>query len=315
MLPPEQVAGLPPPMPPPRLPPLPDDVPQQAGFIFNKQLFCTTSRDGKAWSQPVALLGGCDTPQLATIGRDLYVYFVGRPNQPGDLSMERAPLLRSASGAWSLGPSRSLIIRDELPLGQTDPSLLRLADGRYRLYYVTPRPGDMMWSRPDPAYNRTEISSAISDDAAIWTKEPGVRLEGAGLVDPEAVLAPDGRVRLMYTSGTDLRVHSAISSDGKAFTPEQGTRANGGVTDTRRSRAGEYSMVFQGVPFGTDFPPLMYARSEDAFTFSSPEVLQIPGVPHPGHRLEAPSLVELEDGGKLLIFLEAPLQHMRSIHR
>jgi hypothetical protein len=252
---------------------------------------------------------GCDTPQLAVIEHQIYVYFVGRTStsQVLPLPLARARLVRNGQGTWALDSLGPLAIVGGAFLGQTDPSLLRLPDGRYRLYYVTPRPGRASWAQADPAYNRTEISSAISTDATTWLREPGPRLEGRGLVDPEAVVAPDGRIRLMYTSGTDLRAHSAISADGLDFTVEEGARVDGGVTDTRRMRSGGYLMVFQGVPFGTDFPPLMQVRSEDAFRFPNPQVLNIPGAPRAGYRLEAPSQVELEDGSRLLIFLQAPV--------
>eukprot|EP01044_Picomonas_judraskeda_P021950 COSAG03_NODE_5309_length_1279_cov_1.447458_1_plen_228_part_00 len=50
------------------------------------------------------------------------------------------------------------------------PSVVRLDDGSYRMYYTESGPG-LLWTQ-----SRGRILSAVSADGALWSPEPGVRL-------------------------------------------------------------------------------------------------------------------------------------------
>ncbi len=100
------------------------------------------------------------------------------------------------------------------------------------------------------------VESAVSSDLVDWSVEPGVRLDlgtsrATGV--PDAVVLPDGRVRLYFVwsdSSSPERIDSAVSSDGLAFTRERGDRLTGGYVDPAvvRSTDGSWLMVCSTSP-------------------------------------------------------------------
>jgi hypothetical protein len=112
------------------------------------------------------------------------------------------------------------------------PEAVRLPDGRWLIYAVN---GSALGG-PGMVYAESQ------DEGRTWTCGI-VNVPGA---DPDVVLLPDGRIRIYYVEfpfGPDTpqpgaqtsepnRVKSAVSSDGKNFTTEEGTRLEGsGYTD------------------------------------------------------------------------------------
>jgi len=111
------------------------------------------------------------------------------------------------------------------------PEAVRLPDGRWVMYAVN---GSALGG---PGF----LYAESQDEGRTWTCGT-INLGGA---DPDVVLLPDGRIRLYYvqfpfgphppqpgTTTEPNRVMSAISSDGKNFTTEEGTRLEGiGYTD------------------------------------------------------------------------------------
>lgn len=110
------------------------------------------------------------------------------------------------------------------------PSIVQLADSRWRMYFEARGPAD----RP------TVICSAVSSDMLNWELEGGIRLQRpGGLGGPRYLPLPDGRGRL-YCFGADhgqggsigekrpiQGVLSAITSDGLQFELEPGYRMRG----------------------------------------------------------------------------------------
>ncbi|MBZ9572280.1 hypothetical protein KJA15_03045 [Patescibacteria group bacterium] len=96
-----------------------------------------------------------------------------------------------------------------IPGGYCDAEVVKLPDGRYRMYYgLDPR------TYPE----NINIVSAISSDGLNWTSEPGTRLpEGFNYAMPSVIELPDGRFRMYYNSGG---IQSAISNDGLNFQVE-----------------------------------------------------------------------------------------------
>ena len=95
-----------------------------------------------------------------------------------------------------------------------DASVVRLLDGRYRMY-----------GNYDTA--RGLIDSWISQDGIVFEKEAGSRLTGFGIIWPSVVILPDGRFRMYYTDQSnpfDSAIKSAISTDGLNFIVEDGER-------------------------------------------------------------------------------------------
>jgi len=153
------------------------------------------------------------------------------------------------------------------------PDAVRLIDGTLRLYYVNGENGTIGIARVD--------GDAVSVIGPLSMN--GVRGPGA-MADPDAVLMPDGRVRLYYlnnfasTGGAARAMCYADSNDGENFTlgglamqftnPETVTdpsvvRLSNGVWLMAASR-GNSSLL---------------ARSADGATFSSETAIGLGGVP------------------------------------
>ena len=111
------------------------------------------------------------------------------------------------------------------------PSIVQLADGRFRMYIEARGTSD----RP------TVITSAVSEDQLEWQHEEGVRLVTPdGLGGPRVIYLPDGRCRLLacaddYGEGgraggqrNGKHIVSAISENGLDFAFEPGERIRSG---------------------------------------------------------------------------------------
>jgi hypothetical protein len=90
-----------------------------------------------------------------------------------------------------------------------DPTVLRLADGSFRLYVPSEQEG---------------IISAVSSDGLVFTREDGARIDWGGM--PGALLLPDNRVRIFLSGGNEGKdgIFSDSSEDGLNFTTESGVR-------------------------------------------------------------------------------------------
>jgi hypothetical protein len=280
--------------------------PQREIFEFNKQIFYTTSTDCVHWAPSKLLLKGCDTPQLAWIRGKLYVFYAYFDETPEHLPFKQSEVIVRPPGEIELGEPRVITVLGERNEGQTDPSVLATRDG-YRLYYVNPPRCNFQSTGPndDPAVAQTQIRSAYSRDGQVWTKDPGVRLQGRGLVDPEAALTPDGKTRLYYTLGADFCAHSAISSDGLHFVDERGQRMHGGVTSTLRLSDGSYVTVHQTPPSDIGDHPLCITHSKNGLDFSPSTVIELGDIGF-NIKLEAPTLARLANKRWLLLYIKAP---------
>ena len=107
----------------------------------------------------------------------------------------------------------------------TGPTVIRLADGRYRMYFSDlPRPGD------PPGGHR--VKSAVSTDQLAWTVEAGTRIgPGAPALTesaehPFALANPDGSTTLYYGkftgggSASPEGLYHSTSTDGLTFEQE-----------------------------------------------------------------------------------------------
>lgn len=158
----------------------------------------------------------------------------------------------------------------------SDPTLVGLKDGRMRMYYKgASGPGG-------PGQSVHSIFSAISSDGLNFEKE-SIRIDSQQTSDrgwasvPEAIVLPDGRVRIYYVSdGLDVKhgIVSAISSDGLNFTKEE-TKLTGFVDPALvRLADGRYLMVAIAFPLGpegrlTDAEPGIYSfTSQDGIDFN-----------------------------------------------
>jgi len=105
------------------------------------------------------------------------------------------------------------------------PAIIKLPDGRWRMYYQTFEAGGGVFK------------SAVSPDGLNWSTEAGVRLAAGGEFDPDNIVHPtvialptggyrmyyDGEIRRTEQDFT-WRILSATSSDGLIWTKDPGVR-------------------------------------------------------------------------------------------
>ncbi len=127
------------------------------------------------------------------------------------------------------------------------PSVVRLADGRWRMYFES----------RGPASTPTVIASAISQDMLSWTLEDGIRFATAGGVGgPRYLPLPDGGGRLYIFESAygpegltgkriSMSVISASTKDGLNFVRDPGVRM--------KDRQGKYDSI--GITAAEVLPP------------------------------------------------------------
>ena len=135
-----------------------------------------------------------------------------------------------------------------------DGSVVRLPDGRYRMY----------GNSPTHLADGRAIDSWISGDGVVFEKEPGFRLVSPGDFLPDVVPLPDGRFRMYLTDQSVAvgyagarAIRSAISTDGLNFAEEEGDRLtylgdgyeSGGIRGAKvlTLNDGTYRMYYTGI--------------------------------------------------------------------
>jgi hypothetical protein len=176
----------------------------------------------------------------------------------------------------------------------TDPYVLQLSGGGYRMYLMHPiQPAD--------------IISATSRDGLSFTLDEGYRTKEGAI--PGALLLPDGRVRL-FVAGDPRGITSFVSTDGLTFTMEDGVRIPlDGISTTDphsiQLRAGGYMMVYTVHREGNYSDEqarlaaieIRIASSADGFTWTVNPTLITYG--------SVPGLVETADGTLYIYYVDA----------
>lgn len=109
------------------------------------------------------------------------------------------------------------------------PDIMRLSDGRVRMYYT-----GLAGSELFPG-GVTRILSSVSSDGLSFTRETGARIDGVPTGEPDisrprVLRQPNGTYAMYFANGSIL--HSAVSSDGLAFTRLGSTGALGTSSST-----------------------------------------------------------------------------------
>lgn len=163
------------------------------------------------------------------------------------------------------------------------PSLIKLSDGRWRIYYQTQESG------------KGVFKSALSTDGLKWNLEPGTRLTGGGefdldnVVHPSVIALPQGGYRMYYDGEIKKteqefiwRILSAISPDGLTWTKEGGVRIDVETTPLEAdlvfnaharylTLTGTYELYFGVQTPNDEFIDGIYrATSTDGLLFSDP---------------------------------------------
>lgn len=103
---------------------------------------------------------------------------------------------------------------------------------------------------------------------------------------PDAVLLPDGRVRIYIVESPvegkcTEKIASYISSDGITFTKEPGWRFENGYVDTEilRAKAGDYVMIMADIGCTSARRQMLFvSSSQDGLTWTTPELLTGAGI-------------------------------------
>ncbi len=170
-----------------------------------------------------ALVGGEERGPLLDHASSVEIVEVPRGFEA--VFVRKQALWRAASAdGLSFGLARPL--RDERgPIEAFDPAVLRLPDGRLRLYAAELAGDDRA---VDPATHATRIVSWTGPDLDTLLRDPGVRFEGIGLVDPFVAPPGAGDPRwALYVTEARSRIVRATSPDGDRFAADPTFRADG----------------------------------------------------------------------------------------
>ena len=211
----------------------------------------------------------------------LVLYFLDLVSLGTDTAVIYRALATDSSGMDFFPPARAYA----LPGDFTDPAVVRLPSGAYRMYLHT----------------NSDVISATSTDGRFFTPNTGVRTFSGGV--PGALVLPDGRVRLFVCS---QGITSLISDDGLAFSPEPGVRiplfpGAAIVADPHplRSNVGTYFMVYKVRPTGpgdVETEDVYLAQSVDGFSWTPGSSPLVKG--------RVPTLVELPDGRLRIYYVD-----------
>lgn len=171
---------------------------------YTHQVLSASSPDGLSWTHDgVVLLEHASVPCAIVMpdGR-LRIYYVDASQMP-----ETVNCAESADGGSTFEPL-GLSIAGLTSEKAVDPSIVRLSNGRYRLFYYG--------ANGDPGAAGTHnVRSAISDDG-VHFKESGTALAYPGLVDPDVFKVGDTWLMFVF-SLTDHTTVVAESRNGRKF--------------------------------------------------------------------------------------------------
>jgi hypothetical protein len=229
------------------------------------------------------------SPQVSASGVVLYFLDLKTLNQ--QVGTERVIYRAESSDGVEFGqPEPAFLFGENI----TDPYILRLGDGRYRMYL-------MHLSEPP------DIISATSRDGLVFALDEGYRTKEGAI--PGALLLPDGRVRL-FVAGDPRGITSLVSPDGLIFTMEEGARIPmEGIRTTDPHpiplKAGGFMMVYTTHREGNYADEqarlaaieIRTARSSDGFNWTVD--------PRPIAYGSVPGLVETADGTLYVYYVDA----------
>ena len=244
-----------------------------------------TSADGLTWARDgKTVLEHASVPDaVLTASGAVRIYYVDASNVPENANCAE---LRGATtavlGCRIVGiPTRKAL----------DPAIVRLADGRYRLYYFAAD------DRPD-ASGAHQVRSAISRDGMRFTDE-GLAFSHGGLVDPDVFWT--GKEWLMYVFA-DGDTIVARSPDGRRFTFVGSLGLRGyGTTSPVRLPDGRFRLYAFAQGGQTDFVSFI---SNDGVRWTKEDGVRLQAAA--GEQITDPQVVRLRDGTWKMVFKVDP---------
>lgn len=208
---------------------MPDNTTYRMYYVGSGGIWSTTSSDGIVWSSPATTTvsdSGAQNPSVLRLVDGTYLMIYGI--QTTEPMTERLFRATSTDGITFTEQTGSLTGGAVL-LAESDeddfvsvPELIQLADGSIRLYFVA-------------STTNSNVHTAVStDNGATWTREGQIDISGGStggqINDPDVVKLADGTYQLFFTTPPAdqaigaLRIRSAVSTDGRNFVLESGSR-------------------------------------------------------------------------------------------
>jgi hypothetical protein len=163
-----------------------------------------------------------------------------------------------------------------------DFTVVTFPNGSKRAYFKDMDPqSQQVYSAPCLDANCTGIGTRTAT-----TEEMKVPTSTKAWGVPDAVLLPDGRVRIYIVESPVIgkcleKVASYISTDGISFTKEPGWRFENGYVDTEilRAKANDYVMIMADIACTPSRKQQLFvSTSKDGLSWSAPEMLTTPGL-------------------------------------
>jgi hypothetical protein len=246
-----------------------------------------TSANGLDWSgSPTVLLQHASVPSaVVTKGGGVRIYYVDASNRPENMNC--ADLVGGEARV------RGCSIAGIPTLKALDPSIVKLKDGRYRLYYYAS--GQQVGGN-----DLHTIRRAISRDG-IHFKDEGAAFRYPGLVDPDVFWT--GSRWLMYVfSAADGKTVVASSKDGKRFS-YVGPLSLQGWGTTAPLRLGKNRFRLYAFKQG-DQRSISSFTSTDALHWTQEAGTRVSAAA--GEQITDPFVVRLKGGGYRMVFKISP---------
>ncbi|MDM8518861.1 hypothetical protein QUF64_02345 [Anaerolineales bacterium HSG6] len=249
-----------------------DGIPYAVPDLTLHQIYNATSVDGLTFSaNNIDLLSQASEPDGVLSDAGLQLYFVnGQQNQYGIWLAQQV-----SNGSFEL--VNCIKLDGSFNNQLQSPDVVRLADGQYRLFYVT----------------GNSINSAISSDGQNFSYE---QESVAGATSPSVVQLADGSWLMAYSNGSEIGFVS--SADGLNFTPTDSTVSVSGSPELMVLPTGQLRLLI-----GQE--TMQSYLSEDngsSWTLESPSVV-IQNQTASASGQKHPSVVAMPDSSWTLIYV------------
>jgi hypothetical protein len=205
--------------------------------LYDHQVQRATSTDGVNFARDDRVLLEHASVPDATIGPDgkTWIYFVN-----GRLGQHAVFVARLEGDAFQIFDC--VRIDGKVNPNAVDPDIIKLADGRYRLFYY------QGWfdGTPEPPGSLHPIYSAVSDDG-VHFKSEGKVFEQEKIMDPSVAILADGSWLMSLNGGEKTLLASSV--DGKFFS-STGTEFEAAISELHSFDGGKTVRLYLATSSG-----------------------------------------------------------------